>query len=100
MARTAQAPQVPVTFMDSPRAPDIYADAISGVAFFSGNIRLTLEAAHVDHSTSPGPVNRVVIGRLVMPLSAATDLHTLLTDYLGRIKAGEASPPAPGPTKH
>jgi hypothetical protein len=39
-------------------------------------------APRVDHRTSPGPVNRVVIGRLVLPAQGAMGLATGLYDFL------------------
>lgn len=64
----------PITFLDNPRAPELLADAASGVVVLNGMVRLTLEAVRIDHSTHPGPANRVVIGRLAMPVSAAERL--------------------------
>lgn len=88
----------PVNFVDNPHAPDLFADACTGIFFFNGNIRLTFESARVNHVTSPGPLNRVVIGRLVVPLQAAEGLRDLLTDYLGKLQNQSPSGQAPGPT--
>ena len=60
----------------------------------SGVVRLTFESARVNHVTSPGPINRVVMGRLLMPVEAAKGLRDLLVDYLGKIDAGGAVAPA------
>ena len=87
----------PVNFLDNPHAPEIYADAVTGIFFFQGNIRLTFESCRVDHATSPGPINRVVLGRVAMPLAAAQGLRSLLNDYLGKIDQEGAEPQAPGP---
>jgi hypothetical protein len=87
----------PLHFLDNPHAPDVFADSVAGIFFFHGNIRLTLESLRVDHSTSPGPLNRVVIGRLVLPLAAAKGLRDLLDDYLGKLEAQSAETQAPGP---
>ena len=89
-----QLPTVPVNFVDNPHAPDLFADDATGIAFINGAVRLTFESARVNHVTTPGPVNRVVIGRLVLPLIAAERLRDLLIDYLGRI-AQQSSPPPP-----
>ncbi len=94
------ADQAPVTFIDNPDAPELFADAASGIASFAGNIRLTFESARVDYSVSPGPVVRTVVGRLVMPLAAAENLRDLLISYLARVKAHGEPPPLPGRTKH
>jgi hypothetical protein len=89
--------QLPVNFTDNPHAPDIFADAATGIAVVSGLIRVTFESAKVYHGASPG-VNRVVVGRLVMPLSAAEGLLNLLSDYIAKVKIHGAIPPALGPT--
>ena len=74
--------QAPVTFIDNPHAPDVFASAAVGFFNFNGSIMITFEAAHVDHSKSPGPVNRVVIGRLVMPTGGAQGLALGLYNFL------------------
>jgi hypothetical protein len=61
----------PMGFIDNPMAPDIYADEATGFHFINGVVKITFVAARVSHISSPGPVNRVVIGRLVMPIPAA-----------------------------
>ena len=88
--------QVPVTFVDNPHAPDVFVDAPSGIAFISGVIRLTFESARMDHGSPQGQISRVVIGRLVLPLSGAEALRDLLTDYIGKLKARGTAPQAPG----
>ena len=86
--------QPPTVFMDNPHAPEVFAFRVTGIARFADNIHLTFEAPRVDHSASPGPVNRVVVGRLVMPVSGAEGLRDLLVDYL---KGGGKAPVAPDP---
>ncbi|PHR18138.1 MAG: hypothetical protein COA37_21165 [Hoeflea sp.] len=58
-------------FIDTPHAPDFFADGAAGFFNLNGNIKVTLSSFRVNHGANPGPVNRVVIGRLVMPLAAA-----------------------------
>jgi hypothetical protein len=84
MASNAPAGNVPVNFVDNPHASEVFADACTGVFLVNGNIRLTFESARVNHVTSPGPINRVVIGRLVMPAVAALDMIKMLQDFLDR----------------
>lgn len=67
-------PGTAMGFIDNPHAPDIFADGLTGFFLLNGNIRLTFESARVSHAASPGPVNRVVIGRLVMPVDAAENM--------------------------
>jgi hypothetical protein len=83
----------PVTFLDNPHAPEIFADAFSGFFNFAGNIRITLESARVNHVTSPGPVNRVVVGRLVMPIDQAEALARGLLDFITQQRT-QQNPPA------
>jgi hypothetical protein len=54
-----------VSFLDNPHAPDVFADNATGFFNLNGNIRITFESVRVNHVTSPGPMTRVVIGRLV-----------------------------------
>jgi hypothetical protein len=62
---------------------------------FASNIHLTFEAPRVNHETSQGPLNRVVVGRLVMPFEGAEGLRDLLADYLPKVKAGQTAAQAP-----
>ena len=75
-------PTIPVNFVDNPHAPDVFATGISGFAMFFGNVSISFESARVDHSTAPGPVNRVLIGRLVLPVQIAQQLSLALHSYL------------------
>ncbi len=75
--------QAPI-FMDDPHAPDLFADGATGFFVLNGNMRITLEAARVSHDACPGPINRVVIGRLVLPLSAAEALAEDILAFIER----------------
>jgi hypothetical protein len=86
------APQV--TFMDNPHAPDVFATNACGFFNLNGSIMITFEAAHVDHSKSPGPINRVVIGRLVMPASGAQSLALGLYNFLQQQGLDPSAAPA------
>jgi hypothetical protein len=76
------APMPAISFMDNPLAPEVFATAATGFLVNAGNVHITFEAMRVNHVTSPGPVNRVVIGRVVMPLIAAQGLLVGLYDIL------------------
>src|SRR5262245_24146818 len=80
----ASLPSVKVSFVDAPFAPDVFADEASGFFVRNGIISITFASARCDHSSSPGPVNRVVIGRLVMPVAGAQDLAVGLYDFLAQ----------------
>lgn len=87
--KTPDGGNVPITFIDNPHAPEVFADQVCGIFNYHGVIRLTFETARVNHVTSPGPVNRVVVARLNMPLSAAKDLQQFLNKYF----ADQNNPP-------
>ena len=78
----SEAKTTPPKLQDDPQATDIYATAASGFFNASGTISITLEALRADHSKSPAPVNRVVVGRLVMPANGAQALAVGLFDFL------------------
>ena len=67
---------------DDPKAPELFATAATGFFNANGVISITLESARADHSKSPGPINRVVVGRLVMPAAGAQALAVGLFDFL------------------
>lgn len=73
---------IPVAFIDNPHAPDVFAANATGFFNLQGTIMITLETPHVNHETTPGPVNRVVVGRLVMPASGAYALAAGLFNFL------------------
>ena len=73
---------VPVNFIDNPAAPDVFADGAVGFFVHNGVVKITFVSARVNHSASPGPINRVVIGRLTLSVRAAQDLAVGLFDFL------------------
>lgn len=80
MAKEPKAPKI--IFVDNPLAPDIY--ATGATEFFVSNvaISITLESIRADHNEPPGPLKRVVVGRLVMPAAGAQGLAVGLFDFL------------------
>jgi hypothetical protein len=83
----------PVNFLDNPNAPDVFADAAAGFFNFAGNIRISLESVRVNHITTPGPMNRVVLARLVMPMDAAEALARGLLDFIAQQRTQQNPPP-------
>jgi len=77
---------------DNPHAPDVFADTASGLFIFNGNLRLTLESVRVNHVSTPGPVSRVVIGRLVMPLAGAEAMARGILEFIEKQRAGTLAP--------
>jgi hypothetical protein len=78
-------------FLDNPHAPDVFADGLTGLFVWNGNFRLTFEALRVSHISTPGPVNRVVIGRLVLPIAAAEAMARSILDMIERQRSAAAS---------
>jgi len=75
-------PASTVSFMDNPLAPDVYADNAVGFLVNNGIVKITFVSARVNHIAAPGPVNNVVIGRLVMSIAGAQSLSVGLYDFL------------------
>jgi hypothetical protein len=85
-----------IEFMDNPHAPEVFADGATGWFLMNGNIRITFESARVNHITSPGPLNRVVVGRLVLPLERAEEMAKGLLQFIANMKAQTSAAPAQG----
>ena len=71
-----------IAFIDNPLAPDVYVDDAVGCVAHNGTIRITLVSDRAAHTTPSGPINRVVVGRLVMTVPAAQALATGLFNFL------------------
>jgi hypothetical protein len=97
MTNISEAPD----FVHNPHAPDVFADAATGFFLFNGSLRVTFESLRVDHTTSPGPLTRLVIGRLVMPAAAAETMAKEILSFLERMKAQQVPmAQATSETKH
>jgi hypothetical protein len=88
-----------VSFLDNPHAPDVFADSATGFFNFNGNIRITFESVRVNHASAPGPITRVAIGRLVMPLVAAEGMAKGLLDFINQQRT-QQNPPDQAATRH
>ena len=88
-----------VSFLDNPHAPDVFADSATGFFNFNGNIRITFESVRVNHASAPGPITRVAIGRLVMPLAAAEAMARGLLDFINQQRT-QQNPPDQAATRH
>ena len=71
-----------IEFRDNPLAPEIYASGATGFFVSNNTISITLESLRADHAEKPGPLQRVVVGRLVMPAAGAQGLAIGLFDFL------------------
>lgn len=72
----------PIPLIDDPHAPDIFTTNVSGFVHLEGVISITMECAKSDYSGTSPELNRVVVGRLLMPTEAAHRLAVGLFDYL------------------
>src|SRR3954468_20527075 len=88
MSDTADSPK----FIDVPEAPEIFADLLSGTFWHNGVLRMTFESARINHEKHPGPLYRVVVGRVVMPIAAAENMARMILDAIE--KSRSAAPPA------
>lgn len=70
--------------VDTMTAPELLATGASGMALMNGVVTITLESLRADHSKAPPPLERVVIGRLAMPVAAAQGLLLALDHFLGQ----------------
>jgi hypothetical protein len=82
-----------VKFIDNPHAQELFADEVAGFLIFNGNLHITFSSPRVDHSVSPNPVNRVVIGRLVMPVNSAHAFALSIYDFLKQRGIDPSRPP-------
>ena len=84
-----------IKFSHNSFSPDVYADRCSGTHVLFGNMRITFEVARVNHETTPGPVERVVVGRLVMPIHEAEGMARLILSQIEGMKADMESQTRP-----
>jgi hypothetical protein len=92
----ADQPQVPVPFIDSPHTLTVYATGIAGLWLNQGAVHMTFETGRIDHSTTPGAVQRVAVGTLVMPVGAAQAFAVALFKFLS--ERGAPTPEALKPS--
>jgi hypothetical protein len=71
--------------IDNPLASEFFADQATGFFIHQGNLSITFASARVDHRADPGPVSRVVVSRVVLPISAAAGLAAGLCDFLRKM---------------
>lgn len=80
MARETKTAEI--AFVDNPNAPELYASGATGFFVSNGTVTITLESIRADHTDKPGPLTRVVVGRLTMPAAGAQGLAIGLFDFL------------------
>jgi hypothetical protein len=72
----------PITVIANLDAPDLFSDGAYGAFVTNGNVHITLVARRSDHSNPSGHLTDVVIGRLIMPISAADEMVKFIGDCL------------------
>jgi hypothetical protein len=79
----------------NPFSQDIYADAAVGFVTYNGNMRITLESVRSDYTQEPIATDRVVVGRLVIPVAAAEALAKGILEQVERLRTESGvQPPA------
>jgi hypothetical protein len=76
--------KAPPPLLNNPHAPEIFTTGCCGLTIGSGVVAVTFESARCDHSDPNCPTDRVVVGRMVMPIGAAQALVLQLNDALQR----------------
>ncbi len=84
----APAPQPVVVegprLIDDPHAPEFFATSCCGFSIGQGHVTLTFESARCNHFDPKCSMNRVVVGRIVLPIQAAQALVIELNTSLQR----------------
>jgi len=88
-ARTAPEEPSPVAsspprLINNPHALETFTTGCCGLSIGGGTVAMTFESARCDHSDPTCPLERVVVGRIVMPIGAAQALVLQLNDALQR----------------
>jgi hypothetical protein len=73
--------------IDNPQAPDMFADGALGWHIIGGNIKITFQFIRAVHSGEKAPANRVVSGRLVMPVEQAEIMAKGLLEFIAATRA-------------
>ncbi|HLZ65376.1 MAG TPA: hypothetical protein VKQ29_04040 [Aliidongia sp.] len=80
--------------IDTLDAPEIFVDGVCGFFLHNGTLRLAFEVSRADHSSSPGPITRLVAARIAMPAAGARGLAVSLFDFLKKmgLEPGRVAP--------
>ncbi len=75
-------------------APELFVSEASYFSAGSGTVTITFSSYRFDNSVTPGEQKRVIVGRLVMPVTGAQGLAVGLYDYLKKQNLDPMPPPA------
>jgi hypothetical protein len=84
---------LPLPLVENLSAPELFASEAYFLSTSPGVVTITLTSFRFDISTEPAVQKRVVIGRLVMPISGAQGLAVGLYDFLKKHGLDPAPPP-------
>lgn len=97
MTNTADKKKIPL--LPNPLAPEVFAAEAAGFFVLNGNIVITLESARPEYSNGP-TLNRVIVGRVVMPVSGAQNLVVGLNAFLAKHDLDPSSAVKSGATQN
>jgi hypothetical protein len=75
-------------------APEMFATEASFFSSAAGMVTVTLSSYRFDNSTTPATQKRVIVGRLVMPVTGAQGLAAGLYDFLKKQNFDPMPPPS------
>ena len=70
-------PEIPL--VDNMFAPEILAGGLTGLSLLNGIVTVTLENSRADHGRPDPGLERVIVGRIGMPIPTAQDASTATT---------------------
>jgi hypothetical protein len=82
-------PQRTISLIDDPMAPEFFTSRCVGYSIGQGNVTLTFESLRCNHFDPNGGMNRVVVGRIIMPVEAA---QALVVDLNASLQGAGLSP--------
>ena len=71
-------------FVENLSAPELFASEASSFSIDSGVVSITFASHRYDNSVTPAMLNKVVVGRVVLPPIAARNLAASLYDFLAK----------------
>jgi hypothetical protein len=79
------------SLLHNPHTPDMFADAATGIFTFNGCMRVTFESVRSNYAHTPAALDRVVVGRVVMPVLAAEAMAQSILAQVKRLRAEKAT---------
>jgi hypothetical protein len=73
--------------VDDPSVSEVFTDNVAGLTVVQGNVNITFATVRADHTKTPATNLRKITSRLVMPISAAVQLHEMLGQMFKDLEA-------------